>query len=210
MIEQTCYYCGLSTNEKDHVIPRNMLKMIKDLDIETRNKIMGKRILIIPSCRERNSLLSASYQNSLKQRKQELKRQIKKWDKQEEERVEKICSTEEIQKLYKKRKKLQKKSNKLYEETEKIEEDTDLIYLNEGSVSPIYTNYDDGYWENDRRNIRKETLNGIKRGLGIKNLSLLKASEIEEVVEKLIKKKLNDNKEYQEKIEERETISETI
>ncbi len=78
MYERTCYYCGLSTNEKDHVIPRNMLKMIKDLDIEIRNKIMGKRILIIPSCRECNSLLSASYQNNLRKRKRELKRRLRK------------------------------------------------------------------------------------------------------------------------------------
>ncbi len=73
-----CYYCGLLTTEKDHVVPRMVLKMVKDLDLPVRNEIIGQRTLIVPACRECNSLLSSSYQDNLTERKRELKRRLKK------------------------------------------------------------------------------------------------------------------------------------
>ncbi len=139
---------------------------------------------------------------------QELQKQLKTLQKKEKERVEKICSSEEFQKLYKKGGNLQEESNKFYDIIGKIQTDNSLIYLDDDK-SPTYTNYDSN-WGGSERNIREETLKGIKRALGITNLSSLKASEIEEVVQKLINNKLNNNKEYQEKIDERIRIDEEI
>ncbi len=113
-----------------------------------------------------------------------------------------------MQNLYNKKKKLQDESSQFYEEIGKFKEGNTLIYLNNDSY-PKYTNYD-SYWGGSERNIREETLKGIKRVLGITNLSSLKASEIEEVVKKLIDKRLNNNKEYHGKINKRDIIEEEI
>lgn len=141
-------------------------------------------------------------------RKKELKKQITKLDRKERERTDKIRGTDEYKKLEKEEKRLEGRENKLYGEIQKIKADTNRIYLIDDGT-PKYTNRE-GYWSGSERNIRKETLNGIKRALGITNLSSLKGSEIEGIVEKLIDTKLNNNKEYQEKVKEYDLVEETI
>ena len=64
----SCFYCGKPAEEIDHVIPKKHLKNIK---------IDKRRILLIQSCSECNRLLHDSYQNSLEERKQELKNRLK-------------------------------------------------------------------------------------------------------------------------------------
>ncbi len=73
-----CYYCGASGDEKDHVIPTAILKKIEAIsDLKLRNKFIKNRTLIVPACRECNTLLSHSYQKTLDGRKKELKKRLK-------------------------------------------------------------------------------------------------------------------------------------
>lgn len=92
--------------------------------------------------------------------------------------------------LHKKWKLIGKEIDELYEKEQEAESIIYDKFLDDERKNPRYLNT-----ENDSRNIRQEVLNSIKRGSGIKNLSLLKAKDIERIVEKLIDKELSENEE---------------
>lgn len=71
--DETCYYCGMSANAYDHVIPRSVLRMLDETDIE----IPKNRIKRVPCCHECNCLLGASYQETIAERKKYLKLRLK-------------------------------------------------------------------------------------------------------------------------------------
>lgn len=77
---ELCYYCGAIANSVDHVIPRKVLKMLADLNDVNTQRLMknDKRILKVRSCRECNSLLGCTYQNTLEDRKRLLKERLRK------------------------------------------------------------------------------------------------------------------------------------
>lgn len=68
-----CYYCGLPASSVDHVVPRAFLSAISGVDLSVNRH----RILTVPACRECNSLLGASYQGTLEERKAHLKSILK-------------------------------------------------------------------------------------------------------------------------------------
>jgi ribosomal protein L37AE/L43A len=77
--QNICYYCGQPADSIDHVIPQAMLRQLVCLeDGEITKAILRKRALKVWACRECNSLLSSSYQDSLVERKQFLKEKLKK------------------------------------------------------------------------------------------------------------------------------------
>ena len=78
MKNKACYYCGLPASAEDHVIPKIVLKSYQAVGMGMLDAIRGKRVLLVPACRECNSLLGASVQRTLTERKQELKARLKK------------------------------------------------------------------------------------------------------------------------------------
>jgi hypothetical protein len=70
-----CYYCGMMASGVDHVIPLVVWKQLGHL--KPIEEILAGRILSVPCCRECNLLLGASIQDTLVQRKAELKRRLK-------------------------------------------------------------------------------------------------------------------------------------
>jgi len=69
-----CYYCGQRADSIDHIIPQTMLRMLASLaDIEITRHLLRNRALKVWACRECNSLLSDSLQESLRERKNYLK-----------------------------------------------------------------------------------------------------------------------------------------
>ena len=85
-----CYYCGLPATGLDHVVPRAVLKALEDVSIE----ISSYRVLVVPCCKECNTLLEASYQDSLLQRKRLLRQRLRR--KYRKVLASKIWLTEEI------------------------------------------------------------------------------------------------------------------
>jgi len=66
-----CYYCGLSADTVDHVIPQKTLLALRTLDDEEiTRKIIGERILMVWACRECNCIAGYSFQDTLSERKQ--------------------------------------------------------------------------------------------------------------------------------------------
>ena len=97
-------------------------------------------------------------------------------------------------------KKLEREKVGLAEECENLEEKEGIIleeirkkYTANGK-RPSYSKSDYYYG----MNIRKEVLNSIKRSLGIKNISLIKASAIEDIANRLIDEDIKNNKEIKE------------
>jgi uncharacterized protein YlaI len=78
-----CYYCGQRAGSIDHVIPQATLRMLATLsDLPITKELLRNRALKVWACRECNSLLTDSLQESLKARKAYLKiRLIKKYKK---------------------------------------------------------------------------------------------------------------------------------
>ena len=73
-----CYYCGAHADVIDHVIPKCILRSIGAVDdTEIYNRLLGKRMLLVPACRECNNLLGATYQSTVKARKKFLKQKLK-------------------------------------------------------------------------------------------------------------------------------------
>lgn len=72
-MDKLCYYCGLTATGIDHVVPRNMLKRIGELDLEPS----PLRVLKVPCCKECNNLLGGSYDESLLTRKRRLRQSLK-------------------------------------------------------------------------------------------------------------------------------------
>ena len=63
----------------DHVIPQIILRSINSVgDIKLRQEFIKQRTLEVPACTECNSLLGASYQETLAKRKKVLKQRLKK------------------------------------------------------------------------------------------------------------------------------------
>lgn len=73
-----CYYCGEPAGTIDHVVPKSMIKTLNILeDKSVYDKLINpNRTLTVPSCLECNVLLSNSYQDTLADRKAELKRRL--------------------------------------------------------------------------------------------------------------------------------------
>ena len=74
-----CYYCGLPADSIDHVVPQSILEAaVMAGDMESYLGLIGwGRTLIVKSCRQCNSLLGASLQHTLAERKAELKARLK-------------------------------------------------------------------------------------------------------------------------------------
>jgi len=72
-----CYYCGQHADSVDHVIPQSTIRMLAALsDIAITKQILRNRALKVWACRECNSLLSDSLQETLEARKTELKMRL--------------------------------------------------------------------------------------------------------------------------------------
>lgn len=74
---QPCYYCGMPATCYDHVIPVAILASLSD-DAESYEKIVGNRITEVPACTECNSLLNASFQKNVTDRRIFLKERLRK------------------------------------------------------------------------------------------------------------------------------------
>lgn len=74
-----CYYCGEPATSVDHVIPQAMLKTLRSLGDAYVTGILVRfgRRLTVPACKECNSVLGASYQDTLAKRKRELKTRLR-------------------------------------------------------------------------------------------------------------------------------------
>ena len=72
---KVCFYCGLPATEREHTIPRTILRTMSDVGI---GSIVRGRKLIVSACRECNTLLGSSYQQDLKKRKRFLKTRLRK------------------------------------------------------------------------------------------------------------------------------------
>lgn len=72
-----CYYCGEPATTADHVIPRKALQMLRTLDDDAvTEEILGNRTLLVASCKECNSALGATLDDSLLSRRRRAKRHI--------------------------------------------------------------------------------------------------------------------------------------
>jgi len=70
IVVESCYYCGMPATEKEHVIPKAILRAFEDVGIE---EIISRRKLLVRACRECNALLGSTYQTTLAERKAFLK-----------------------------------------------------------------------------------------------------------------------------------------
>ena len=66
----TCYYCGMVQEVYDHTIPNSKKDLFPGYFNRTENE------LLVPCCDECNRLLVNTIQETLKERKQELKRKL--------------------------------------------------------------------------------------------------------------------------------------
>lgn len=122
-------------------------------------------------------------------RKKELKEEIAKLDKEYKSKEKEIKLTKEYTDLETERKNLEKEKENIDKKIDKTHEEINEKYLDSGNYP---------YWQSGEygsKNIRNEVLNSIKRSLGIKNLSLLKGSDIEKITRELIEKEKSSNKE---------------
>ena len=71
-----CYYCGGYTNGVDHVVPQVLLNRLREYPEWAEALASRRRKLLVPCCRECNNLLGSSYQDTLAERKEELKRRL--------------------------------------------------------------------------------------------------------------------------------------
>lgn len=134
-------------------------------------------------------------------RKQKLQRELSKLDREYKEKEKSIKENLEYISIKRKESRLNSEDNKLYEKKEDIVKNLKLIYLDGG----IYPKYKNDEW--NTRNIREEVLSSIKRAYGITNLSHLKASDIEDITQKLIDKELRDSEDLKEIQEKREKVN---
>jgi len=72
---EPCYYCGLPASDVEHVIPKAALRAYAGVDGLTEEMTRGRK-LTVPACRECNSLLGATVQNTLAERKSYLKERL--------------------------------------------------------------------------------------------------------------------------------------
>lgn len=71
---KTCFYCGRPATEREHTVPRAILRAMNDVGI---GEIVRGRKLVVPACRECNTLLGSSYQQDLSKRKKYLKTRLR-------------------------------------------------------------------------------------------------------------------------------------
>jgi 5-methylcytosine-specific restriction endonuclease McrA len=71
---KSCFYCGRPATEREHTVPRAILTAMKDIGI---GEIVRGKKLIVPACRECNSLLGSTYQQDLAKRKRFLKARLR-------------------------------------------------------------------------------------------------------------------------------------
>lgn len=67
---KACYYCGLPATGVDHVVPRVVKKMAQDLELDLKPSL-------VPCCKLCNSILGATWDISLLQRRRRAKRYFK-------------------------------------------------------------------------------------------------------------------------------------
>ncbi len=72
-----CYYCGRQATQIDHVVPQSTIRMIAMSTENITYDLMKNRALTVHSCGECNRLLSDSYQDTLIERKAELKKRLR-------------------------------------------------------------------------------------------------------------------------------------
>jgi len=77
--KNVCYYCGQQADSIDHVIPQAVLRELSALGDEYVTKeMLGKRALKVWACRECNSLAGCSLQDSLPERRDFVKKKLRK------------------------------------------------------------------------------------------------------------------------------------
>jgi len=76
--QNVCYYCGAKADSIDHIIPYSTLRKLVALDDKAITKQMiSRRVLKVWACRECNSMLKDSLQESLPERKACLKKRLR-------------------------------------------------------------------------------------------------------------------------------------
>jgi hypothetical protein len=73
----TCYYCGQPASDKEHVIQQSIMKALTGISLDLADEITRHRRLIVPACRECNSLLVGTVQFTLAERKMFVKMRLR-------------------------------------------------------------------------------------------------------------------------------------
>ncbi len=138
-------------------------------------------------------------------RKQELQKKLSKLNKEYKEKEKSMEENPEYINIKKEERRWGMKSDKLLERRDEIEREIKLIFL-DNNRNPKYKSSSDSWGQ--KRNIRPEVLSSIKRAFGITNLSHLKASDIQNITQKLIDLEMKKNEELQKNEEEDEKTKE--
>jgi len=74
-----CYYCGDPADTIDHVVPRSLLRRLRDLDDPEVTALMvhRNRIMEVDCCRDCNSRLGSSYSRNLQERRNLLRARLR-------------------------------------------------------------------------------------------------------------------------------------
>jgi hypothetical protein len=74
-----CYYCGDPATSIDHVVPQSMLQTLRLLGDDEATAVLARhgRVMLVPCCRECNSILGNKYFDTLRKRKEHLKRRLR-------------------------------------------------------------------------------------------------------------------------------------
>jgi hypothetical protein len=75
--ETRCFYCGLSADTVDHVIPRSALEILADDPDALRALADRRRRLTVVACRECNGLARATVQETLAERRTFVKERMR-------------------------------------------------------------------------------------------------------------------------------------
>ena len=129
-------------------------------------------------------------------KKEELKKRIKELDGKYKKKYREVETSPEYVALEKEVNAIRKEKDELSKEETEINSSITGKFLESGAF-PSYS-YSSGYYASSDKNIKQEVLNSIKRGLGIKNLSLLKGSDIERITKELINRETNKNRRLKE------------
>ena len=75
-----CYYCGLTATSIDHVVSQKILNgAMRSGDIDSLIELYGHgRTMTVPACQQCNSILGATYDRTLADRKTRLKLRLRK------------------------------------------------------------------------------------------------------------------------------------
>lgn len=75
-IDHVCVYCGILADSEDHVVPRHLLSRAGELGLDL-SKVMRMKQWVHPACRECNSSLGGKLFATLRERREEAHRLIR-------------------------------------------------------------------------------------------------------------------------------------